>query len=128
MAKLITQRDLIRTVAQRWRELWPSSRDYEKAGWCESTIGEISRKLLALDVETATQADVDGIIGNSSWVTMYCDECGSQCTDVIQLGHEPDYGSSTANLCRSCFEEAMTLWCEPGESYVKVDIGDLRLE
>lgn len=57
----------------------------------------------------ATAADVERIIGNDSWVSIYCDECGNKVPVVIEIGDAPDYGSSTANVCLTCLEEAIRL-------------------
>lgn len=67
---------------------------------------QIARKLDALDGETATPADVDSIIGNSSWTRLTCDECGKEVDAVLTVGQEPDYESHTASLCRNCVKLA----------------------
>ena len=95
--KLITQRDLIRDLAKRWAEQYGSSywkNDEEKQS--------ILRKLEAADLETATAADIEAVIGNNSWTTLECDVCDLYVDAVVQCGDEPDYESSTANMCRAC--------------------------
>ena len=55
-------------------------------------------------------AEVNEIIGNDCWTTSRCDECGSTVYDVVQLGQELDYESSTAWICRECLIKALELF------------------
>lgn len=100
--RLITIRDKIRTVAERWAEKYGSPR------------GAISDKLRALDLDTATAADVARIVGNDSWVGLECNECGGKFDEVVEAG-EPlvedyDYRSATVTLCRECATRAAALF------------------
>ena len=94
--KLITERDLIRSVSSRWNEQykhWPPG-----------------DRLAALDLEVVTADEVAGIIGNTSWTHIKCDECGDEDTGaVVQIGQEPDYESCTATICFACLEKALAL-------------------
>ena len=57
-----------------------------------------------------TAADYERVIGNSSWCCeTRCDECGTESWDVVRLGEEPDYESSTANVCLGCLRKAVAL-------------------
>lgn len=49
------------------------------------------------------------IIGNRSWTRNECDECGKDCDITVQLGQEPDYESSTAQICLTCLQVAQQL-------------------
>lgn len=112
--KLITQRDQIRTVAERWKEQYcrrafsPAANaviDFWSTTYSNESTEAIYNKLAALDGETATAADVDAIIGNNSWssVGYHCSECDTQPADaILQVGEELDYDSCTAFLCRDC--------------------------
>jgi hypothetical protein len=65
---------------------------------------------MALDQDTATAADVAEIIGNSFWVhERACDECGKETWEVVRLGEQPGYDSSTACVCRDCLRAALRL-------------------
>jgi len=112
--KLITQRDQIRTIAERWkgqycrRAFSPAANKvidfWSRVYICDSTE-EVYKKLAALDVETATPADIDAIIGNDFWGKLgyHCNECDAEPPDaILQVGEEPDYESRTAFLCRDC--------------------------
>lgn len=98
--KLILLRDVIRGVPDRW--------DHQYARWDDdSDKKKIGRNLRALDLETATRDDIAKVIGNSSWTTIKCDDCGTPDLDVaVEVGQEPDYESSTATLCKRCLGKA----------------------
>lgn len=100
--KLMTEREQVRAVAAAWRAQFGRWTDPEKV--------RITRQLDALDVETATSADVAAIIGNESWVNpRSCDDCDARSWDIVRVGEEPDYESATAYLCRDCLQRALSL-------------------
>jgi len=103
--KVITQRDLIRGVARKWRKKYQPFRD-DRVIYGGFTKEEIADKLNALDGETATAQDVENIIGNSSWTALQCHECKKYVSEVVRVGEEPDYESATACLCQQCAERA----------------------
>lgn len=110
--KLTTARDKIRGVAQAWRSSYgPEARGGK---WYTGGINDdreaTYERLLALDVETATAEDVRAIIGNGSWTQLHCDGCDEYVNAVVTLGQEPDYESRTADVCRDCFDAALTLF------------------
>ena len=89
---------LASNAAERWLCQYPNDRD---------GIGE---KVRALG-PTPNPDDVDRIIGNGSWTrTPRCSECGQDDKDcIVELGQEPDYGSSTAWICQDCIDKASQL-------------------
>ena len=94
----ITERDLIRNVAEKWRMQYLRSTPDKM---------NILSGLLAIDKESALSEDIAKIIGNTSWTELKCDECGQYVKEIIQLGQEPDYESSTAFICCDCLCAAM---------------------
>jgi hypothetical protein len=103
--KLLNERNQVRDVAKRWRSHYGAG-----------TYGADKRKrmvgdeLAALNVETATAADVAEIVGNGSWVEKTaCHECGGRTWDAVQVGEPPDYESSTATICGNCLRAALRL-------------------
>lgn len=46
--------------------------------------------------------DVDRIIGNNSWTSTRCDECGTSPQVVVMVGEEPAYESNTVFICSPC--------------------------
>ena len=99
--RLISERTLIREVASRWDYQYPKA---------IGARGDTSKALHALNAETATAAEVNAIIGNDSWTTIPdCDECNQKVLEVVEVGEEPDYESSTARLCKECLKKAISL-------------------
>lgn len=106
--KIITPFTLAQEAAKRWSE------QYGTNLWArDSGKQEIARQLNALEKlgHPIQPETVEEIIGNRSWTRIYkCDECGTEEPPlVVQLGEEPDYESSTANICLRCLEVAVTL-------------------
>lgn len=100
--RLITERELIRGVARRWAEQYGPRWDRHDAH-----KREIYDRLLKLDPETCSAADVAAIIGNSSWTHIGCNGCGNDVTSAVEVGAPRDYDSSTATLCADCVREAL---------------------
>jgi hypothetical protein len=101
---LVTKRDLIKNVANRWREQYP-----EVNSGKHSRFVQTYRDLLALDLGTCTADEVDAVIGNSSWTRNECQSCGDDVDAAVIVGQEPDYESATARLCKSCLQAALDL-------------------
>lgn len=90
--KVISARQDIRTVAQRWMRQYPEGVEADKRA--------IGQKLAALNPETATPQEVAAIIGNTCWVGFNCDDCGKSAFVGLEVG-DHDHGS-TAKLCPDC--------------------------
>lgn len=101
--KLIKQRDLIRTTAQRYEEQL-----FHTFGRYPARI-EVLAKLRKLDAEAATASEIDEIIGVKNWCNSFCDECNENVSDVVQIGDEPDYESHTAWICKKCAPKLIAL-------------------
>jgi len=54
--------------------------------------------------------DVDKVIGNNTWTGLTCDECDRDVDEVVKLGEQPNYDSSTASICRLCLRQATELY------------------
>lgn len=94
--KTITQRDCILRVCDRWEAQYtPFDRHSQDKL-------ETYKRLQRLNLETCSAKDVADVIGNSSWTTLKCDECGQEADWVLRVGEEPDYESRTACLCKAC--------------------------
>ena len=108
--KLLTERTLIREVAQRWAE------QYSGAHWRkDKEKQDIGRRLAALDPERATASDVAAIIGNDSWTRIdHCDECGAEnIPAVVRLAD--DDASSATDICLPCLRKAVRLASKAGK-------------
>ncbi len=104
--KIITKRDAILKVADRWYEQYQPLPRADNNGPMATRVWE---SLKALDRTTATATDVAAIIGNDSWTNLKCDECGIDVEAIIVVGQEPDYESRTASLCLECLTKAALL-------------------
>lgn len=99
--EIITRNQRAFDAAGRWRELYPD----DNFKTCDGPAG-IKRKQLEVLGPSPTPNEVDAVIGNTCWTEVRCDECGSTPDDfVIQVGDEPDYDSSTVNLCADCIRQ-----------------------
>lgn len=109
--RIVTQRDIIRCVAGRWAQQYRHAiADPKDSPWPDGrTKKSVHEELKALDPEKATTADVDRIIGNGSWTTLRCDECGEQTDLALCLG-EHGYESAAYDLCAKCVLAAFALW------------------
>ena len=118
---IITQRQLIQSVAKRWRRQYqPFKNDKPLFSWrtgvtsTPKTKQQIADELDSTDLDVASADDIYAIIGNDSWTTLKCHECDHDVTAIVQVGEEPDYESHTANLCIDCAKKAVDMFKPPG--------------
>jgi hypothetical protein len=113
--ELITERDLIRSVASRWRRQYNGRMN--EALTRGQTPEQIAQELDRLDVEVATAEDVIRIVGNDTWTCPpRCSECHSVRRAVIRIGEEPDRESETAWLCQDCAAKIAQVQWPPDET------------
>ena len=101
---IVTERDLIKNVVSQWEGVYGSGRHGD-----DSLLKKLER-LRRLDLDTVSASEINSIIGNATWTTDRCSQCGGYSSPVIVVGQVPDYESSTATLCRPCFDEAAACW------------------
>lgn len=109
--KLITRKLKAQNAAQDWHN------QYAKDNWrwygSKSFVTGKSKKetyeSLAALGDNPSPEDVNEIIGNNSWTSLVCHECGKDVESVIQLGQELDYDSFTADICTGCLMKAIIL-------------------
>jgi len=95
-----TRKMLAAEASDRW--------DRHYAPFKSVALLQISENLKALG-PSPEPSEVDSVIGNGSWTRLTCSECGQDVDEVVQVGDEPDYESSTAWLCRPCLKSAAEL-------------------
>jgi hypothetical protein len=112
--KIITRFTKAAEAAEKW-----------KGGYCRQGVWSVIARNSSQEVYEALAAlgptpepdAVNAVIGNDSWtMPPSCDECGEKKEIVVQMGEEPDYESSTADLCRECLGKAVLAlhqWPEP---------------
>ncbi len=117
--KLLDERTQVREVARRWKDQYfQYGKWYLWSNRPASYAEDMYKRLCALDVETATAADVERC-GLRGWISPQpCHECRYEGWDVVQLGEEPDYDSATARVCRSCLEKALRLARGVGDEHL----------
>ena len=99
--KVVTKRDVILSVAQRWNN------QYRSKQWDGTDKRAIGQAIRALDLLTATEDDVASIIGNRSWTRLQCDQCEREVERVVQIAGTNEYGPD--NLCETCLRQAVAL-------------------
>jgi len=106
--ELITERDKIRTVAQRWR--------LQNKDTLNTNLLEIAIKLDNLNVETATVEDVDSIIGNPTWCNITCSHCGvtTKAAVIVQ-----SLSGIYVTLCATCIGTAHMIIAKSAENNIR---------
>jgi hypothetical protein len=97
--ELITKKDLISNVSERWDMQYRGSISADK----------INKGNILRSEKPQTEKRIIEIIGNKTWTTITCNECKREVDAVVQLGDEPDYESSTALICFDCLNAAVNL-------------------
>ena len=92
------------TVVDRWKEFYLN----ERTGiWRYPRLGAIFPAIVAANGD---KSKIDAAIGNTSWTTFTCEECG---TDNLTVGIEFDNvrtrDNSTVVICLECLQEAVQL-------------------
>lgn len=81
---------------------WYNTYYDKRTGWLYGDEKRVKFEELAALGQEPDPDDVDRIIGNSSWTSTNCDECGSKPEFVVMVGEEPNYESNTAFICAQC--------------------------
>jgi hypothetical protein len=97
--KLVTKRDLIQNIVRSWEAQFGV--DPEKP-----RLRAILEKLRELDLSTATEDDIEAIIGNRTWTQLQCVECKHETDEAVQFGAESDTDGQPFYLCPDCLKAA----------------------
>jgi len=97
---VIHLRDIIRALPDRWDEQYPKNR-------ATADKLAIGKHLRVLDLEKATPADIERVIGNGSWTSMRCHECQQDQSPLVRIGEEPDCDANWVDVCPECLEKAV---------------------
>lgn len=101
--ELITKKSILADLPERWKSQYRTNYQLFNGKMTFDIIKE-------LETETnLTEERAKEILGNDSWTRNKCDECEKDVYATIQLGQEPDYESSTANICLDCLNKAVAL-------------------
>jgi hypothetical protein len=106
--KLITRLDNAAFAESRWYRNYSHQSYCNTASICGRTKREIHEELVALG-PNPSPAQVEEVIGNTSWTSCVCHECGKSVEEMVQIGQEPDYESATAEICFPCLKKAVKM-------------------
>lgn len=106
--RIITRREIIKSVPSRFMSQYSRYSDDKPLPWTAGVESkrEMFERLRALDTDTCTAEDVGAIIGNDSWTSLDCSECGQSCDAVVRIGDEPDYDARWVDVCSDCLGKA----------------------
>jgi len=93
--KITASKDLVSGAAKMWKRQY-----YSKGMWynpLDTDAKEVYENLRMAE----TRDDIDGIIGNTSWTMITCDECGESVREAVVLYKE--------TYCYACLKEAVKL-------------------
>ena len=109
--KVITIRTQIRELPDRLKRQWQRPDGSWKGLYDGRSMEKLHAAIAALDPERATLKDVNTILDPDTWwvEALECDECGELVEAIVQLGDEPGYESSTANVCIGCLRKALDM-------------------
>jgi hypothetical protein len=115
--KIKTKRGVILGVAKRWRrqyepfEKFDNTPIFPPANPNASKLRpkrQIAEELDKLNLNTATEDQVNEIIGNKSWTRLTCDQCKRDVEAVIRLGDPKANinGTPSFYICPDCIAQA----------------------
>ena len=102
--RLITAREQIRTVAERWKKQYGLAHNAARK-WHVDILHSIE----SLDVETATKEDVADVLGNTSWIISECDECNGKFDELVEFSDVYGGEYTQALICANCLRKALAL-------------------
>lgn len=104
--RLITRSGKAAAVAEAWRRQYQDRDGSWKYDTHPSFTTGLSKEqtynALVILGPNPNADDVDRVIGNTSWTACRCDECDQYFEEVMEVGQDPEYESSTAELCEGC--------------------------
>lgn len=112
--KLVSRKNNARSATVRWHNAY-SKNTYHWEGVGHKggveTKQDTYKNLLSLG-DNPSPEEVDRVIGNNSWTVCQCSECRKYVEEMVQVGEDPDYESSTAEICFDCLKKALELRSE----------------
>ena len=106
LPKVVERRDVLRTVAARYRSQYPESRVLAGGKRSEDTL----RAIDALDPERASREDFDKAIGNKSWTELNCNICDRDSDVLVSIPREYDSPVAVCAECAAGVLEMLAKW------------------
>jgi len=100
---LTTKKDILSSLPARWKMQYRTNYQLADGKWTFDIIKQLE------DEQNLTEERAKEILGNDSWTRNKCDECNNDVYATVQIGQEPYYESSTANICIDCLNKAVAL-------------------
>ena len=97
--KRITERDLIRTVAEAWDAQHSINIKGVDSHATEEQLA-ISKRLRAMNLNKVKASTVDKVIGNGSWTKVTCEVCGKRVPAIVVIDE------AVIEICESCLNLA----------------------
>lgn len=97
--KRITERDLIRTVAEAWDAQHSINIKGVDSHATEEQLA-ISKRLRAMNLNKVKASTVDNVIGNGSWTKVTCAVCGKRAPAIVVIYE------AAIEICESCLNLA----------------------
>ena len=106
--KLISRIDSVLAAPDLWAQQYMGTQNPRHI--------EITKDLRAMqDSGGVTIEAVNLIIGNTSWTSFACSECGNDFDYLVRIGDTPDYGNRWVDICKGCAAQALGLFPEEGD-------------
>lgn len=100
--KRITERDLIRTVAEAWDAQYSINIKGVDSHATEEQLA-ISKRLHAMNLNKVKASTVDKVIGNNSWTKVECEVCKNRVPAVVVVYSGDE---AAVDICESCLNLA----------------------
>lgn len=116
--KVVSRRDVILGVRDRWNEVYSDHDDNKVIGGADAetppkSIVEIRVALAKLNLRTCSEDDIANAIGYAIgtrfWTCNFCSECGDDHEELLQFGESTDSESSGSAICGQCLSKATKL-------------------
>lgn len=100
--KRITERDVIRGVAEQWDAQYSINIKGVESHATEEQLA-ISKRLRAMNLNKVKASTVDNVIGNGSWTKVVCGVCGKRVPVIVVIY---DGDRAVIDMCESCLNLA----------------------
>lgn len=100
---LVTKKDILLKLPEKFK-----SRYNFKFKFFDGRMSDNIIKQLELETDLTEKRAIE-IIGNNSWTSNNCYQCGEDVYSTIQLSDNPDHDNITFKVCLDCLKKAVVL-------------------
>jgi len=98
--KLLTNQSILDSVITRYAIQYKTNKRLFDGRYSDDVLRQLK------SLSPITREKVDEIIGNTSWTTEDCTECGMEILEAIQI----DTNEDQLILCKNCVQKAASLF------------------